>query len=486
MVRAAKEAVGTVRISLVSRRGEDAFELPRVPSDGEAADFAAMWIQNHAVLFGTGKVTVHAEQPFVERIRRSFDLRFNQARPGKGWRSESVSDYLSVYNGAPFEIDSPAEPRNCPEPRSGSEGGPLRLPQKLEEAAETYFGCDVGGTSIKAVLLVRGQEFLSEALTQVQVDGYSSGTVIATILGLMDELCARAGVLPKDLACIGISWAGAVSGERNLIVGSSNILRSMCDFRDRDCERIAAFPELLLALLGAQNRRVPTFIINDGNVRAFDEVWTSGQLGTAVCILGRSLAGALVDGTGDFDLLAEFGRVVIDASPRALPHEFTEIRGVAGEYVGAKALLRHAKAAELDASGGGPLTKENVGRELNKELASPGHPDQGAVRSAVTDMCRDLAHFILTLRLFVPTVQQVLLGGGPVAPSCPLGQLIVEQTRSSLLTLTPDDQIGVEFTKASDQHAGARAAARYALSLWQALGRPADHPLPPFRAKLWA
>lgn len=260
-------------------------------------------------------------------------------------------------------------------------------------------GIDLGGTNLKAAVVDAARRILARR-TLLIVD-HDPDSVVAEMVGLVDQLLSRAGVERSALVGVGVGAPGPLSRKTGRIIQSPN-LPGWVDYALRDVlqERLAA--------------RV--VLDNDGNVAAFGEYWAGfadACQDLVMLTLGTGVGGGVVIGGrilhGYFDSAAELGHmiVVLDGLPCPCGQ-----RGCLEQYASAGGVARRVTAA-IQAGESGALADEvHGGRPITAEQVAAGARDGDSLCLRIWDeACRYLAVACINIQhTYNPAC--VLLGGG--------------------------------------------------------------------------
>lgn len=471
-------AGGTCEVVYLDPGGprRDRLLLPPADASHEVCEqfwnFGAVTVMNHAVLWGSSQVFLDAGVAFVSGVNAVFKRRFDRVDPGTGMESGSVTDYLGFFNGIPFVIEKLTE-----QARHRLDTHVRQSDQRGLAISGLGIGLDIGRTKVKLLIWKDGKVIYKCAFdSRPGGPKPTSDALLNAITDHVEDACRETGVNFCDVGAIGVTWPGATKGE--LIDGTSNQLRNLCDLCRADgrldIAKVEAFRPL--AKLVAQRlekrlgRRVPTFLINDGNA---DALYLASQAGLREAIVikpGGSIAGGYVDAAGRCDFLTEFGRFCLDLDLRAPGNPFTKITGVARELVSTVALARM-----LVESGHERFTEMNW-QELDAnagEIASEILADEGddavrrIVRTALTRVGENLAHLVRALCRHL-SAKHVVVSGGLVSKRSRAADVLLAAARRDLATRLPQREIHLiesdEGLSNAEQFVGAIAATRYALS----------------------
>lgn len=478
--------------------GQTHLAVPRLPDDSQAdaacAELAAVAINNHAMLLGVRGARILADDGFVHSVRRRFKQRFDRVQPGAGIESGCVSDYLSVFNDHPFEI------------RGGAGDLPSSSDRQAEEHTEASvcatpdalaIGVDIGSGNTK-ILLTRGSEELkrTEFSTRNTEGPTTTQYLLSTISKEANELCSAAGVQVKDVACMGVTWPGAVRA--GCIAGSSNLLREMEDLQGKDgnlnLRALAEFRDLPARIRECIGIGFPVYLINDGGAIASFLAGRQSLRNVLFVQLGTSIAGGYVDGLGRSGYLAELSRFVLDLATNAPVHTFTRITGLSRQTASGAALKRLLTDAGIEDFEGMPLTRFNPGEFASAILgAESTRAFIEPTRNVVKAVGRNLGRLLACVSEHLP-LQHVLLSGGLISNSglhrndrikdnrlvqpivratweelhkaCPNVSLNVVEASSGRVSCRSVDELG-DAAPTVDRHLGAMAAADYALHTLQ-------------------
>ena len=478
-----RRAAGSCSVSYDDPSGHQENELPLPPANAEQelrgtfTHFAAAWIYDHAVLWGTRTVHIDAAPEFVDGVRGAFRERFDKVDAGTGWESGSATDYLSVYNSRPFRIEV------GPPPGTGHTRPTPVLPPSPDRAlgGGTAVGLDIGSRSVKLVLR-RGERTLLHTVFSTRPEHGRATT--AHLLGKIAEqtrqACVAGRVQLAEVRAIGVAWPGATHGRT--IDATSNLLRELEDLwlpacagdvgrHDRlDPQKVEKFRNFSALVAGEFGEQIPVFLINDGTADAW-YLATRRRLRRAIVIkLGTSIAGGYIDAAGRCEYLTEFGRFCLDLDLGAPPHPFTKITGLARELIPTVALVRLLGAAGLTKINGARIEPKNAGQIAHNLLTS--EEDYGVTRvvsDALVRMGEALGHLMRALGRHMPA-EHIVLSGGLASDRSRAADILVVAARRVLENSSP--QLTFERISSAedelpeaDRFVGAVAGAEYALSL---------------------
>lgn len=198
-----------------------------------------------------------------------------------------------------------------------------------------YGGVDLGGTNIKLGIVDDNGRTLAYRSAPTQVEaGPENG--VQRMASLLSEAASEAGVVPADLAAIGVGSPGPLDIAGGVILNPSN-LPGWWNFPI--CPRLAE-------LCGR-----PVFFSNDANAAAHGEFWAgSGKAFHSMVMftLGTGVGGAILVGEqsvdGEHGAGAELGHIIIDyhATARRCPCGLT---GHLEGYASATAVIERTEEA---------------------------------------------------------------------------------------------------------------------------------------------
>ncbi|MEI2775303.1 MAG: ROK family glucokinase [Tetrasphaera sp.] len=196
-------------------------------------------------------------------------------------------------------------------------------------ASALSIGIDIGGTKVAGGTVDREGRVLDRAGADTPERSKSPKVVEDTIVGVVEELLARA---EQSVATVGIGAAGFVAADRATIVFSPHLSWRNEPLRDALAKRI----------------HLPIFIDNDANAA----VWAEGKFGAArgeehvmMVNLGTGIGGGILMGgkviRGRFGIAGEFGhmQVVPDGQRCECGN-----RGCWEQYASGNALVREARS----------------------------------------------------------------------------------------------------------------------------------------------
>jgi hypothetical protein len=451
--------------------GGGALRLPIHPpgsADYELSlHFAAAKCQNRCVITGARTVRIASDDTLVSDLRRVFEARFCKADFGKGWESGSVSDYLSVYNGAPFAIT--AADRGDDGPPAATETA-VRSGGRVRPGAAV--GVDIGNQSFKVAVVAfdeaDGFELKSTKVFRTRPEGgaaaLTSGDLLDRVEKAVRECCTKADVELDAVVGIGIAWPGAVRDGR--IAATSNLFRELSDVFDLSTKRL--IPEGLTRVIGLRTTvserfgGKPTELVNDGSAAALYWSRAAGLKSAVVVVLGTSVAGGYVNGRGEVGgLLTEFGRCVIDLDRAAPPHFHTRIRGLARSLVGTEALAASLNKAMAGREGLARTVfdKENAGREACAVLAAGDAAAAAVVRRELEVMGRNLGVLLIEIRTHIPEAEHFVIGGGLAGTAA--GRIITARAERDLAATGCGWRLETGRADVPDRFIGAVGAAMY-------------------------
>ncbi len=206
-------------------------------------------------------------------------------------------------------------------------------------------GIDIGGTKVAGGLVAADGSVLGRARTHTPERSKSPRVVEDTIVGVVEDLRARAA--GADVVAVGIGAAGFVGADRATVVFAPHLSWRQEPLRDSLARRID----------------LPLFIENDANAA----VWAESRFGSArgeshvvMITLGTGIGGAmLVNGAvlrGKFGIAGEFGhmQVVPDGHRCECGN-----RGCWEQYASGNALVREAG---ILMSAGSPVARDMLER----------------------------------------------------------------------------------------------------------------------------
>jgi glucokinase len=269
----------------------------------------------------------------------------------------------------------------------------------LQSAA---IGVDVGGTGTKAGIVNRDGEILLRVSRPTDPSAGTKG-----IIGVVEELLARAGDSGAAIDAIGVGAAGFIHAPSGSVTFAPNLT-----YDD---------PHIALALFGRTG--LPVIVDNDANAAA----WGERRFGTArgatdmvLLTVGTGIGSGIVANghlvRGHTGAGAEFGHVVIDPEG---PHCNCGLRGCLEQFASGRAIARIARDAVgtdqassiLDFSGSiDDITAEHVGKAARERDETA----RSVLRRAGNYLGIGLSNIA---NLFDPEV--IVLGGGVVAAGEP-------------------------------------------------------------------
>lgn len=196
-----------------------------------------------------------------------------------------------------------------------------------------YMGLDVGGTSIKGLVIDENGKILCENFIPVRIGAELAGCIEELADGLVRQL----GVTFSHLAGIGVCCPGIIDRTKGSVVFSGNL-------------NLRNYPLQSILL---EKFRVPVEVCNDGNAAALGEAKFGAGKGykdSIMITLGTGVGGGIVIGgklfEGNKGAGAEIGHMVIDKGGLKCT---CGRRGCFEVYCSARALTKKTKAAmELD------------------------------------------------------------------------------------------------------------------------------------------
>lgn len=179
---------------------------------------------------------------------------------------------------------------------------------QIKKNANHVVGVDLGGTNVRAAVVHRGGEIVSEFRTEsLAMEGLN--VTISQIVKAVNAAIELSGVPPSDIAGVGMGVPGTIRSEEGIVLWSPN-------FKDwNDVQLLAP----IVKLIG-----LPVFMGNDANVAAFGE-YTFGAGRGAKCMvmftLGTGIgSGLIIDGkiyTGVSEAAPELGHhIILAGGPR--------------------------------------------------------------------------------------------------------------------------------------------------------------------------
>jgi len=288
----------------------------------------------------------------------------------------------------------------------------------------TFLGIDLGGTNIKAGVVVADGTVLVEGSTPTPQRG-GAEAVLDAMADLGRRLCDQAGVSAGEHAGVGVGVPGVVDYAGGVVKAAPNL----------DGWRDVAVGEGLKRRLG-----VRTFLENDANAAAFGEYWAGAAadpevqdmvmltlgtgIGTGLVHQGRLIRGA----TG---LGGEGGHMIVQPHGRRCA---CGQRGCLEQYASATSCVARAREALADTSASSLAELETLNAE-----AIFAHADRGdaLARQIVEETAFFLGVACVSLcRLFDP--HMIVFAGGMIAAGDQLFDPVREAFDSLSWNLTAD------------------------------------------------
>lgn len=195
-----------------------------------------------------------------------------------------------------------------------------------------YLGIDVGGTSIKGLLMNEKSEVLSEG----SVPTKSGELLDSSIEELIEQLILAAGAYLSDVKSVGIGCPGIIDSTTGTVIFAGNL-------------GISNYP---LGKLVREKIGIDVKVGNDANVAALGEAKfgaAKGYSSSVLVTLGTGIGGGIIlDGKifeGNKGAGAEIGHMVIDRGGEKCT---CGRRGCFEVYCSARALTKKVKAAMED------------------------------------------------------------------------------------------------------------------------------------------
>jgi len=241
----------------------------------------------------------------------------------------------------------------------------LYLIREIRKPEKPVLAIDIGGTKISMAILSREGEALT-GLTMPTEAGQGPEAVIERLLDGIDHLLSGNGLLPSNLAAVGLAAAGVIDIKNGLVTTSPNL---------------PGWRDVPLKSLISQRYRLPTFLINDADAAALGEHRFGAGRGLNTLVLltvGTGIGGGIIiDGElyfGSRASAAEIGHMVIDVNgPKCACGNSGCLEALAsGTAVAREArgrLMRGALSSLVEMAGG-PL--ENITAELVHRAAREG------------------------------------------------------------------------------------------------------------------
>jgi predicted NBD/HSP70 family sugar kinase len=211
----------------------------------------------------------------------------------------------------------------------------------------TVIGLDLGGSgTVKAVVIRDGlvsepESYPLGATNRKPEDVESTQEYIDIFTRIIRNVISRSGLQDKDVAAIGISWAGAVK-ENGEIAAVSKIIRKVAQQKDEGPE-LDKIRHLGRYLTESEGVSIPVYVVNDGDALAFGFA-TYAEMRDTLCLgFGTSLAVGYIDEEGKLE--SEFGegsKTIGDMSDHAAEHTGTGVKGVVQQYASQYGIVRVA------------------------------------------------------------------------------------------------------------------------------------------------
>lgn len=260
--------------------------------------------------------------------------------------------------------------------------------------AKYYLGIDIGGMSVKAIILDGKGRSLGEDSAPTPEGGDALCDVIAK---LANSVMARCGAKSQDISA-GMGCPGVIDSKRGILVFSGNL-------------RLKNFP---LAKGVEERIGIPVKVTNDANAAALGEsVFGAGKnyKDSILVTLGTGVGGGIIiDGKlfeGHNSAGAEIGHMVIE---RYGDHCTCGRRGCFEAYSSATALIRRTKLQMEENTGSAMWTKYTADTATGKTAFEFCDKDIAA-QEVVDWYLKYLACGLTNLaNIFRPEV--IMLGGG--------------------------------------------------------------------------
>ena len=260
--------------------------------------------------------------------------------------------------------------------------------------ARFFLGIDIGGMSVKAIILDEEGRPLGEDCAPTPAGGEALCDVVAE---LANALMAKCGAKKEDVA-VGMGCPGVIDSTRGVVVFAANL-------------RLKNFP----LASGVESRiGIPVKVTNDANAAALGEaVFGAGKnyKDSILVTLGTGVGGGIIiDGKlfeGHNSAGAEIGHMVIE---RHGEHCTCGRRGCFEAYCSATALIRHTKLQMEENPGSAMWTKYTADSATGKTAFEFCDRDITA-KEVVDRYMMYLACGLANLaNIFRPEV--IMLGGG--------------------------------------------------------------------------
>ena len=261
---------------------------------------------------------------------------------------------------------------------------------------KNYIGIDIGGTTIKGLII----DLLGKILCEKSVEtGVKDGgkTLVDNIVGLVNDMIFSLGSVKREFAGIGIGCPGLIDSKRGTVVFAGNLNLKYCN----------------LAEAVSESMGMPAKLTNDANAAALGEAkFGAGKKysDSILITLGTGVGGGIVvDGKlfeGYKSAGTEIGHIVI--SEDGLPCTCGR-KGCFEAYSSATALIKKTKEV-MQAN---PHSEMWKGYDLETVSGKTAfdYPDDEAAKSVVDWYIKYLGCGIVNLaNIFRPQV--VMLGGG--------------------------------------------------------------------------
>lgn len=309
---------------------------------------------------------------------------------------KKISFEFLPYNEKPDEFSSPSPVGGC------TEGSRI--------------GLDLGGTSIKSVLLLNGVTAISEITEWDPIANPDPSYHYARISSALKSIAEKAG----KIDALGISTAGIVSDGRILF---SSLFRSVPD--DMYHTHVRNFFGRIAYDLGGN---VPLSVINDGDASALSGWKANAGRSVLGLSLGTCLAAGYTDKNGKISgYLNELAFVPADASSSAPEDEWSGIKGAACCYLSRQALRFRSDAAN---SVPAPAHYEADRRQFEKTSA-----ETDASESFFDVTGNRLAHSVALFSRFYD-IDTVLIQGGLLSGKN--GETVLGSCKKTLAACYPD------------------------------------------------
>lgn len=260
--------------------------------------------------------------------------------------------------------------------------------------AKYYLGIDVGGMSVKAIILDSKGRPLGEDCTPTPAGGEELCDAIAE---LANSLMAKCGGQKEEVA-VGIGCPGVIDSERGVLVFSGNL-------------RLKNFP---LASKIESRIGIPVKVTNDANAAALGEAkFGAGKnyKDSILVTLGTGVGGGIIiDGKlfeGHDSAGAEIGHMVIE---RHGDHCTCGRRGCFEAYCSATALIRRTKLQMEENPGSAMWTKYTADSATGKTAFEFCDSDIAAKEVVDWYMMYLACGLVNLANIFRPEV--IMLGGG--------------------------------------------------------------------------